>query len=201
MSDTTPASPRWKRWLKSSLQTLGLMLVVVWVVQTWQTRHVADRINMQQSWQWVDGRQAPMVSDGSSSQVLQNRVGAITLQEWMTAHASGQPVLLHVWAEWCPICKIDAPMVDDLMSSSMPVLTVAMRSGDAARVQRVMQQKDLHWPVIIDPSGEMSQALGLGGVPAYVVITPDGRVHHPTMGATTRLGLWLRWWAVRLFSA
>lgn len=198
MVEHSQGAPRWKRWLKSGLQTLGLMLLVVWAVQTWQTRNVAERIDMQQVWQWVDGRQAlPQPGDGSTA--LPSRLQTTTLQSWMATHAHGQPVLIHVWAEWCPICKIDAPMVDDLVSSSMPVLTVATRSGDAARVQRTLQQKEWNWPAIIDRSGEMTQALGMGGVPAYVILTADGQVHHPTMGATSRLGLWLRWWAVRWF--
>ncbi len=169
-----------QRW-RSHLATLALMVAVLAGVQAWQTRGVpagpAPELAL-----------AVLQPDGS-------RVDT-TLSQWRAQHP-GQPLALHVWAEWCPICRAEEHSVTRL-SRDWPVLTVAMQSGPAEAVARVQAQRQLPWTTAIDPRGELARQLGFQAVPAFVVVDAGGQLRTPSVGYTSEIGMRLRLWWVSL---
>lgn len=169
---------RWAR-LRSHLGTVVLMLAVFFGVQAWQTRGVAQGPLPNMAFTVIE-------PDGSQQ--------TTTLTAWRERHP-GQPVALYLWAEWCPICKVQQPNVTNLVAD-LPLLTIAMQSGPPPAAARVLAQRQLPWPTAVDPRGELSRALGFGSVPAFVVVDAEGRLRMPTVGYTSELGMRLRlWWA------
>ena len=89
------------------------------------------------------------------------------------------------------------------MSSSFTITqafstSVAIQSGTAEQVARVMAEKGYRWPTLPDPAGEVLRQYGLAGPPAFIVINPAGDVRFVSLGYTSELGLRLRlWWAGR----
>ena len=165
------------RW-GAHLRTLLMVLAVLLAAHFWQTRHVPRG-------------PAP---DFSALAVSAQDGAVLTLAQWRAAHP-GQPVALHFWADWCPICKLEEHSVSRV-ARDWPVLTVAMRSGDVAAVRRVLGQRALNWPTVIDPDGTVAGRYGFGAVPAFVAIGQDGRIRATSVGYTTELGMRLRlWWA------
>ncbi len=75
-----------------------------------------------------------------------------------------------------------------------PVLTIAMRSGDAHKVANVLQQRQLPWLAAVDAAGSVSARYGLKAVPAWVVLDAQGRVRHASVGYTPEFGMRLRLW-------
>lgn len=164
---------------KSHLGTLLMVLGVVVAVQAWQTRDVP-------SGPAPDLAFTLLQPDGSGSQT--------TLAAWRAAHP-GQPVALHVWAEWCPICRTEEHSVTRLARSE-PVLTVAMQSGPPDAVARVLAQRQLPWATAMDPRGDIARALGFKAVPAFVVVDAQGQLRGASVGYTSEIGMRLRlWWA------
>ena len=108
----------------------------------------------------------------------------------------GRPVLVHFWATWCPICKLEQGTINAL-SAEHPVITIATQSGDAQAVQTFMQEQHLHFPVLLDEEGTLLQRYGLHGVPATFVIDPQGRIAFREVGYTTSWGLRARLWLAR----
>lgn len=170
------------RW-RSYLVQLVLLLGVLTAVQLWQTRHVPSGTA-------PDLAISLLTEDG-------NRVNS-TLSEWRARHP-GQPVAIHFWAEWCPICRAEEGSITRL-SQDWPVLTVAMQSGAASRVAAVMRQRDLGWPVVIDSSGAITRAHGLQAVPGFIVVDGQGRIRTPVVGYQTEIAMRLRLWWVQLSS-
>lgn len=170
------------RWLaglrqnwKSHLGTLALVVALMAAVQTWQTRNVPSGI-------------APDFTTTLASG------GAVTLQQWRAAHP-GQAVALHFWADWCPICRTEEHSVSRI-SRDWPTLTVAMQSGDAARVQGVLTRRQLDWNTAIDADGAIAKRYGLASVPALVVVDAQGHIRFAEVGYTSEIGMRLRlWWA------
>jgi thiol-disulfide isomerase/thioredoxin len=39
-----------------------------------------------------------------------------TQQAFETAQKSGKPILVHVWASWCPTCKAQAPTLSQIIA-------------------------------------------------------------------------------------
>ena len=168
------------RW-RSHLGHLVIVAVVLAGVQLWQTRHVPA---------------GPAPDLALTVVNPEGQVLATTLSAWRAAYP-GQPVVLHFWAEWCPICRTEEHSVTRL-GRDVPVLTVAMQSGEAAQVARVMRLRGLPWVAAVDPKGEVARAYGIQAVPGFVVVDRDGQIRTPTVGYTTELGMRLRGWWVRL---
>ena len=166
----------WRR----HLGTLAMVLAVLLGGHFWQTRH-------------VPGGAAP---DFSALAVSAQDGAVLSLAQWRAAHP-GQPVALHFWAEWCPICKLEEHSVSRV-ARDWPVLTIAMQSGDVAAVRRVMGQRALNWPTVIDPDGALAARYGFRAVPAFVAIGSDGRIRATSVGYTSEIGMRLRLWWARL---
>ena len=164
--------------MRSAALNLLAVAAVLLAVHFWQTRHVPNG-------------PAP---DFRALAVASQPGAALTLAQWRAAHP-GRPVALNFWAEWCPICKLEQGNVSRV-AADWPVLTVAMRSGDAEAVRRVLAQRGLAWGTVVDPYGEIAAAYGVSAVPAFVVIGPGGELRASSVGYTSTLGMRLRlWWA------
>lgn len=170
------------RWLtdwRSHAWTLLLVVAVGWGVNALQTRHIPDG-------------PAP-----AFSAPLAGAPTEIALDAWRAQHP-GRAVALHVWAEWCPICRMEEGSVS-AVQQDWPVLTIAMRSGDAARVARELNARGLPWQTAVDADGSLAARYGLKAVPAFIVLDADGHIRHAAVGYTTEAGMRLRLWLAQHF--
>ena len=107
----------------------------------------------------------------------------------------GRPVLVYFWASWCAICRMQHGAIADI-AREHPVVSVAMRSGDAAAVRRHLTEQAAAFDVINDPHGLHAARWGVGAVPASFIVDARGRVRFVEVGYTTGWGLrWRLWWA------
>lgn len=181
------ALARWpSQWLaalrqnwKSHLGTL-LMFVLLYVgIHAWQTRGVPSG-------------PAPEFSAPAAGLIAAST--PVELERWRALYP-GQAVALHFWADWCPICRTEEHSISRI-SRDGPVLTVAMQSGDAERVQSVLKKRQLDWNTAIDADGRIAQRYGLASVPALVVVDAQGQIRFAEVGYTSEIGMRLRlWWA------
>lgn len=162
------------RW-KNHLSTLALFVAVMLGVNAWQTRHLPA------------GAAPEFTASLSNGET-------VSLQQWRAQYPN-QAVALHFWADWCPICKTEENSISRI-KRDWPVLTIAMQSGDAVKVQNVLAKRQLDWLTAIDPAGHITKRYGFAGVPAFVVIDAKGNIASATIGYTTEIGMRLRlWWA------
>ena len=99
--------PRRRPWLRG-LRDIALLLLVFFAIQWWQSRDLAA------------GPAPPLVGhlvDGSPYQL--NSVDG--------------PVLVHFWATWCPVCRLEQDNVAAIAKDGQ-VITVATTSGTSANV-------------------------------------------------------------------
>lgn len=108
----------------------------------------------------------------------------------------GRPLLVHFWATWCPVCRLEQGTVDAIARDHQ-VVTVATQSGDAAALEAYVGQHGVGFPVHVDEHGEMAAGWGVTGLPTSFVLDGAGRIRHVTAGLTTELGLRLRLWLAR----
>lgn len=171
-----------KSW-KQHLTTLALAWVAIVAVDTWRTRDLPQG-------------PAPDVALVMAAAAT-GTAPATTLAAWRAQHP-GQAVAVHFWAEWCSICKLEEPSIASL-STTWPVLGVAMQSGNAERVAQVQRQRGMPWQTAVDPQGTLSRSWGVRSVPALVVIDAHGQVRFATSGYTPEWAMRLRlWWAQTL---
>lgn len=105
----------------------------------------------------------------------------------------GRPVLIHFWATWCGICKLEQDNIEAI-SKQHTVISIAMKSGGTAEIQQYMDKHKLSFPVIIDADGHIARRYGVAAVPASFIIDPQGKIAFRESGYTTGLGLKIRLW-------
>ncbi len=166
--DKSPA-PRWRRWAMDIL----LVFVVVFVVHLWQTRDlpVGPAPKLQ-----------GMMLTGETKRLEDYR---------------GAPVLVHFWATWCPVCRLEEGSIDNL-AEDYPVLTIATGSGETAEIKKHLADNDLSFPVLMDESGVIGADWGIRGVPSSFIVDAQGQIRHVAVGYTTELGLRFRMWLASL---
>lgn len=118
---------------------------------------------------------------------------------YVLATAAGQPVLVHFWASWCPICRAEQGSIEAL-AGDYSVVTVAMQSGDDAEVARYLRTESLSFPVLNDPDGAIAAQWGVRGVPASFIVDGAGQIRFVEVGYTTSVGLRLRLWLARAWT-
>ena len=106
------------------------------------------------------------------------------------------PVIVRFWATWCPNCKREEGMINELASDAR-VLTVAIQSGDESDVATYLQEASLTMPTIVDAEGRIERDYGVVAVPTTFIIDSDGEIRFHLLGLTGEWGLRMRLWAAR----
>ncbi len=154
------------KWVRRSAEVL-IFFLILFSVRYWQQRDVPSGPAPVLEGRLLDGRIVP--------------------------EFSGRPYLVHFWATWCPICKTEEGSIDEI-AKNHPVVTVALKSGEASEVWKYMREHSLHFPVLNDPDGGISAAWGIHAVPASFVIGPEGKIRFVEFGYTSSIGLKARLW-------
>jgi len=107
-----------------------------------------------------------------------------------------RPLLIHFWASWCPVCRLEENSIAAL-SRDHAVITIAMQSGSDAEVRAYLEAQGLSFPVINDPDGRLARRFGVRGVPSSFIVDAQDRIVFREVGFTSGPGLRLRlWWAL-----
>jgi thiol-disulfide isomerase/thioredoxin len=156
-------------WLRRGLEVV-LFIVLIMGVRAWQQRDI------------VKGDAPPL--------------NGLLLDEksFVLAARPAQPVLVHFWASWCPICRAEQGSIESLARDNPNVITVAMQSGNSNAVQQYMREQGVRFPVVNDMDGQISARWGVQAVPASFIIDTEGKIRYVEIGYTTGLGLRLRLW-------
>lgn len=99
-----------------------------------------------------------------------------------------KPILVYFWATWCGVCKMTSPMVAELAAAGVPVISVAIRSGDSQLLLQGMHKKGLNFPVINDIDGQISALAAVSATPSFMIID-HGEMVSFTSGWTSYWGL------------
>lgn len=176
----TPATKNARKWLKPrpllrEAALYGLVLLAAgFLTNLWMTRNQ------------VSGEPPSL-----SGQIIEPMAGEYRGRLDLAAYE--KPMLLYFFAEWCPICRLQNPVIERL-AKDYPVIGVAMQSGSAGKLRRYLDEAGLAIRVINDPDGRISREWGVNGVPAAFIIGPDGTVAYSTRGYATEAGLRGRLW-------
>ncbi|MEW5837748.1 MAG: redoxin domain-containing protein [Pseudomonadota bacterium] len=128
-------------------------------------------------------------------------ISGVTLDEQVfdSRQLSNHALVVHVWAEWCPVCRMELGGMTNLARDT-PLISIAWKSGDDQAVRHFLRQEGLSLPVLNDPQGKLLAPLRIKAVPLHLVVDGQGRIHFVETGYTTEWGLRARVWWVEHFA-
>ena len=93
-----------------------------------------------------------------------------SLGEWR-----GQWVVVNFWATWCAPCRKEMPSLDRLAASGQAVVAVAAGRNPVPAIERFWAETGItHVASLRDPKTDMARPLGILGLPATLIINPEG---------------------------
>lgn len=101
---------------------------------------------------------------------------------------SGRPVVLNLWASWCPPCRRELPMMAEVAKNAAGVEFVFANQGEAASVlSGYLRDGELRLPdVVLDPDLSLSRHYAAPGLPATLFLTTDGSLAASHLGEISR---------------
>jgi thiol-disulfide isomerase/thioredoxin len=100
------------------------------------------------------------------------------------ASLKGKVVLLDLWASWCPPCREELPLLDDLAQrlrgEEIEIIAVSVDEDRAAADEFLRRRPRWHLTLAHDPS--VAEALNPPTMPSSYVIDARGRLHEVNAG-------------------
>jgi len=129
------------------------------------------------------------VGDRAPEFAVQTDAGPFDLNQTST------PVLLEVFATWCPHCQHETTVMNDLAAKYQGKIAIVAVSGDAkdmtyngpesqADVNRFAQTFNVRYPVAFDPQLTVAHEYLKNGFPTLVLIDKNKKVAWMTDGET-----------------
>jgi peroxiredoxin len=163
-----PPRSRYLGWAAQA----ALLVAVVLGVSAWQTRkHLSN------------GTPAP-------SFALRKLGGG----EVRLADLRGKRVLVHFWATWCGVCKLEPGALNAVQDDLEPdevLLSIVANSEDQEEILRFVKEHDIRYPVLL-ADDSVVRAYRVGAFPTNYFIAPDGTISASSVGLTTRFALGAR---------
>ena len=89
----------------------------------------------------------------------------------------GKPVLFTFWASWCESCKEEIPLIEKFSQGKkdqVTVFLVAIDGENEKRIQRIIKDKKITLPVLLDVKEKIARTYGIRMVPTTFLINPEG---------------------------
>jgi len=106
-----------------------------------------------------------------------------------------RPLMIHFWATWCPVCKIEAANIQEI-STKYKVITIATQSGSDEDIEKYMKENNVNFTFVNDYDSSYADLFNIKVFPTTLIYDKNKNLVFSDVGYTSTLGLYLRmWWA------
>jgi thiol-disulfide isomerase/thioredoxin len=133
---------------------------------------------------------APAVSSREASEQLMVRgTDVVTGKEVSLTQFDGKPVVLTIWASWCPGCNAEALTLARFARAHPEVGFFGVDFQDTKGAARSFyRQYGWRFPSAFDPDGRIADGLGLQGTPTTIFLDAAHREVARIVGETDEAG-------------
>jgi len=158
---------RWKKIAKEIAIGVLILFIVSNVISYLRKPALQDEVLPLNTFQTIDGKQFDFQS------------------------YRGKPLLIHFWATWCPVCKMETANIERV-SKKYQVVTIAVQSGNDSEIKAFLKEKEASFAVINDREGELSKRFSVEVFPTTFIYNSKGKLVFSEVGYTTTAGLLTR---------
>jgi peroxiredoxin len=99
----------------------------------------------------------------------------------------GRPVLINLWASWCPPCRAEMPamqrLYEEYKDQGFLVLAInATNQDNASAAEAFVREHQLTFPILFDVDGNVSRQYQLRSLPTTFFVDPDGVIQEVVIG-------------------
>ncbi|MCC6002491.1 MAG: TlpA family protein disulfide reductase [Pararhodobacter sp.] len=104
------------------------------------------------------------------------------------AGTAGGPVVINLWATWCPPCRRELPMMMEIAGARPDVRVVFLNQGEPGpEVRQYLLREGLATDrVLLDPSRDAMAHFQTPGLPATLFFSSDGTLEDVHLGEISR---------------
>jgi peroxiredoxin len=99
---------------------------------------------------------------------------------WNLKDLRGKVVLLNFWATWCPPCRKEMPDLEALYlkfkDKDPGFVVLAISDEDAAKVIPFLGERNITYPVLLDPGRKVNELFQIEGIPKSFVYDRSGKL-------------------------
>lgn len=100
---------------------------------------------------------------------------------------AGQPYVINVWASWCPGCRVEHALVEELARRNVAPLIGLNWKDQSADAKRWLEQfGDPYSAIAVDESGRIGIDFGVYGAPETFVVDAEGVIRFKHTGPITQ---------------
>jgi cytochrome c biogenesis protein CcmG, thiol:disulfide interchange protein DsbE len=108
-------------------------------------------------------------------------------QTYSLAEQRGGPVLINVWASWCPPCRAEMPAMqrvyDDYASQGFTILAVnTTYQDDLNAAVAFIEELELTFPILLDLDGQVSRQYLIRAMPTSFFVDSQGIIQDVVLG-------------------
>ncbi len=98
----------------------------------------------------------------------------------------GQPVLISIGATWCPDCRAEAPIVQELHENHPELIVLLIDSKESKEVvQKFADEFGITHPILLDHDGAVSKLYQVFAIPTELFIDKDGVIRAKIIESVT----------------
>lgn len=109
----------------------------------------------------------------------------------LAALAAGKPMVVNLWATWCPPCRREMPVLAAAQKQETGVVFVFVNQGEqGATAQRYLNLANFDLAnVLLDPGTRLGREVGSGSLPTTLFYDADGRLVDTHLGELSAASL------------
>lgn len=97
----------------------------------------------------------------------------------------GRPMIVNVWAQWCPPCRAESPRLRalaDRLGDRVMFLGIDYNDPDPDLAIEFAHVAGWRWAQLTDPDKSLAGPLQLAGIPVTLLVAADGRIARRIVG-------------------
>jgi thiol-disulfide isomerase/thioredoxin len=101
------------------------------------------------------------------------------------------PLVINLWATWCPPCRREMPMMAEIAATTADTAFIFVNQGEGlATIEHYLEAENLELDhIVLDSRGEFGRHYDALGLPTTLFIGSDGQLRSVHMGEISREGL------------